>query len=156
MFFFSCSYKLEISISVVYRSNISVSRASKNCFHQQQHHQPASVGGCSSWPVWPLWPVGRGGEGGTDAGGRQATVSVRRPCGEGIVPRQSTCLNPAPAHLGRRGWGDMGKEGSEWCGRRWGREGGGRAGAGRFVGVKGLLSNRCAGARQVRSGGTAC
>ena len=33
--------------------------------------------------------------------------------------------------------------------------GGGKVEAGE-VGVKGLLSNRCAGARQVRSGGTAC
>ena len=73
--------------------------------------QLASVGGFQLATLATLASWTRGGS--TDAGGRQATVSVRRPCGEGIAPlRQSTCLNPAPAHLGRRGGGDMGKEGS--------------------------------------------
>ena len=44
----------------------------------------------------------------------------------------------------------------EWADGRREEKGEGERGEAGEVGVKGLLSNRCAGARQVRSGGTAC
>ena len=80
-------------------------------------------------------------------------------CGAGAVKGgQSTCqVHPVRDRLGWAGaWGGAGQSCrvSRWEERR--VEGrGGKVEAGE-VGVKGLLSNRCAGARQVRSGGTAC
>ena len=87
------------------------------------------------------------------AGGRRQSV-----CGGRVVKGSRRCDNlPALTLLqpiwaaGEERGGDMGLGGRVGGGRRlgWGRKGGGRD-----VGVKGLLSNRCAGARQVRSGGT--
>ena len=86
------------------------------------------------------------------AGGRRQSV-----CGGRVVKGSRRDNLPALTLLqhiwaGGQG-GDVGEEGVSGVGGD-GRERDGRAGGGRFVGVKGLLSNRCAGARQVPSGRT--
>ena len=114
-----------MSIKAVFRSYLSELsiRATKKSVSIRTVSSPVWVGGFQLATLATLATLASWTRGGsTDAGGRQATVSVRRPCGEGIAPRQSTCPNPAAAHLGRGAGGRCGRGGSEWCGRRRERE----------------------------------
>ena len=139
-------------------------QVNKNCPpppNPTQQQPSACVGGWSPQPSWPIFcplllrPVGRAGA----VAPMPARGSRQSVCGAGAVKGgQSTCqVHPVRDRLGWAGaWGGAGQgcRVSKWEERR--VKGRGVKGEAGEVGVKGLLSNRCAGARQVRSGGTAC